>query len=67
MGNVCKERKGPLKTVRTPENVERVRVSIQTVPSDRMVAYRAYTPQVRFLLPGWARSTQPFIPTAGVR
>ncbi|GFS51226.1 hypothetical protein TNCV_3533061 [Trichonephila clavipes] len=28
--NVSKERKGPLKTVRTPGTVERVRVSIQT-------------------------------------
>ncbi|GFW81930.1 hypothetical protein TNCV_2886041 [Trichonephila clavipes] len=29
-GNVFKERKGPLKTVQTPENLEQVRVSIHT-------------------------------------
>ncbi|GFW78674.1 uncharacterized protein TNCV_4260971 [Trichonephila clavipes] len=33
-------------------------------PSGRLVVYRASTPQVRVLFPGWARSTQPFIPTA---
>ncbi|GFX96516.1 hypothetical protein TNCV_1441901 [Trichonephila clavipes] len=32
--------------------------------SGRVVAYRASTPQVRVLFPGWARSTQPFIPSA---
>ncbi|GFV11176.1 uncharacterized protein TNCV_2719191 [Trichonephila clavipes] len=29
-GNVSKQREGPPKTVRTPENVKRIRVSIQT-------------------------------------
>ncbi|GFX11333.1 putative RNA-directed DNA polymerase from transposon BS [Trichonephila clavipes] len=32
--------------------------------SDRVVVHQASTPQVRVLFPGWARSTQPFIPTA---
>ncbi|GFY32692.1 hypothetical protein TNCV_4637981 [Trichonephila clavipes] len=30
--------------------------------SVRVVAYCASTPQVRVPLPGWARSTQPFLP-----
>ncbi|GFS85842.1 hypothetical protein TNCV_2973771 [Trichonephila clavipes] len=29
-------------------------------PSGRVLAYRASKPQVRFLFPGWERSTQPF-------
>ncbi|GFV87817.1 hypothetical protein TNCV_780991 [Trichonephila clavipes] len=33
-------------------------------PSGRAVAYRASPPQVKGLFMGWARSTQPFIPTA---
>ncbi|GFX78877.1 hypothetical protein TNCV_3911661, partial [Trichonephila clavipes] len=33
-------------------------------PRGRVVAYRTFASQVRVLFPGWARSTQPFIPAA---
>ncbi|GFV08156.1 hypothetical protein TNCV_4787011 [Trichonephila clavipes] len=40
------------------------KLSVPPKPSGRVVAHRASTPLVRILLPFWARSPQPFIPTA---